>query len=181
MKKLLYAFCAVLFLSSANADILLSAGESHSMDLSDIDMWVIWSSPDYPHYNHYSFTLQFSEDLYDENTDDLRIRLYEDSEDTTPFLTLFEPGTIAWNLSVDPTYIKESNLGGSYWHDYTGRIEVEVISGSVQLDHLSVHFGPSGGAYHGQMDVVPEPSSFALLALSSVFVWKSRKFVRGRR
>ena len=169
--------CALIFIflsAITHADILLNAGETCTLDIGEIEDWVISASPDYPSYDHYSFTLSFSSDLYDSSSDDLRIRLYEETSDTTPYLTLLKPGTVAANFSTEPAQIGQFQVGGSLWHDFTGKIEVEVLSGSVQLDHLSVRVGDSV-VFRGQMDVIPEPSSLALLAVGAGALYRYRR------
>ena len=138
--------------------------------------------PDYPPYNDYSFTIGFNNDLYDSNTDDLRIRLYEEPTDSTPYLAIFDPGQIAANVFTSPTYVKQTQASGTLWYDYTGKMEVEVLSGSVQLDYVWIQLGPGGGSFTGQIDAVPEPNasiSFCSWSMWNIFLQKTKTSNQG--
>ena len=50
----------LVLLSSTHADIVLNAGQTFILDISDISVWTAWSSPDYPPYNDYSITIGFN-------------------------------------------------------------------------------------------------------------------------
>ena len=140
--------------------------------MSAISNWVVSASPDLPSSQYFSFTFQFSSDLYDSENDDIRIRLYENSSDETPFLTLFEPDQLVdtLNLTVTPSIISKL----TYFRTVE-RIDLEVLNGSVLVDHVYLGRGESNVGWATNMDAVPEPSSAILLVVGAGILYRYKK------
>lgn len=176
MKTKICLLASIVLLACSHADILLTSGQIYTLDISEISEWVAWSSPDYPSYNDYSFTIGFNNDLYNSDTDELRIRLYEEPTDTTPYLTQFEPGQLALNILSSSNVISQTSTFGTLWHDFTGKLEVEVYAGRVQLDYVRIGLGPGSSSLTAQVDAIPEPSSFGLLVIGAgLLVYRHKK------
>lgn len=168
--------CGTLLISITNADVIVGAGETYTLQFNEFPYILASASPGYTPYNDFSFTLGFnSADLFDDGIDDIRIRLYEDPLDITPVYTLFEPFVLMPNLTKLPQRVSISSVSGSLWYDYTGKIEVEVLSGSVQVDYINIDLNPGSSSLYTSFDAIPEPNTFALLIIGSGALYRYRK------
>ena len=175
IKSVLIAL-ATLFLTAIDiyADAIVSPGNPYSLVSNNL-LGVADVSPGYPTYNLTSFSIFFSDDLYQSPPDNLRIRLYENPEDITPIYTIFGPDQNAPNLTVTSTRIFMNRARGTLWHDGTGKIEVEALEGSVKVEHLFLDIGISGISYTNYIEAIPEPSSLALLLIGAGALHRYRR------
>lgn len=148
------------------ADVIVTPGNPYSIERSDL-LGVASVSPGYPTYNQTSFSLFFSNDLYQSPPDDLRIYLYENPGDASPVYTIFGSSQNAPNLTISSTMVQMHRAPGTLWHDGTGKIEVEALSGSVNVDRLFLDIGITGTSFTKYMEAVPEPGSLALLLVGA--------------
>jgi hypothetical protein len=162
----------VLPLTQSVADLALGSGDTYTLNMSDLSSWVISASPDLPSSQYFSFTFQFSSDLYDSESDDIRIHLYESSDDEIPFLSLFEPAQLVdtLNLTVTPSIISKL----TYFRTVE-RIDLEVLSGSVLVDHVYLGRGENHVGFATNIDAIPEPNSVALLIIGGAGVFYTRR------
>jgi hypothetical protein len=159
------------------AGVLLGPGDTYTYPFTSLqDVAAI--SPDLPAYDDYTFELHFSGILYSKPPDDIRIRLFEDLEGSVPVHEIF--GESVPNLSVSPSRIRMYRVPGTLWFDRTGRIEVEVIAGSVNVDHLFIDLGPGQASYSSYIEAVPEPGSATLLLLGAAALIQHVRARRGR-
>lgn len=162
----------VLTLTRSNADLALDSGDIYTLNMSDLSNWVISASPDLPRPKYFSFSFRFATDLYDSERDDIRIRLYENSSDETPFLTLFDPNQLVdtLNLTVTPSVI-----GKLTYFRTVERIDLEVLRGSVLVDHVYFGRGENHVGFATNIDAVPESHSAALLIIGGAGVFCRRR------
>ncbi len=77
--KIKFGILALILMATAShSDIALNDGDIYTLDISEISNWVIWASPDHTPYDDYSYTIRMKNGSYDYESDDLRIRLYEE-------------------------------------------------------------------------------------------------------
>jgi len=157
-------FLLALSRSSSYSDWLLGPGDTYIFSFTSLPE-VVSVSPGLPVYDDYSFTVVFSGNLYYKPPDDIRIRLYEDPDDLVPVHDIF--GESVPNLSVTPSNISILEVPGTLWFDRTGRVELEVLEGSVNLHHLYIDLGPGQVSYSSYIEVVPEPGSLPLILIGT--------------
>jgi len=153
-----------LSLSGSYSDLLLGPGDTYIYSFISLPN-VVSISPGLPVYDDYSFSVVLSGDLYYKPPDDIRIRLYENPGDIIPVHDIF--GESVPNLSVTPSNISILEVPGTLWFDSTGRIEVEVLEGNVNLHHLYIDLGPGPVSYSSYIEVVPEPGSLTLVLIGT--------------
>lgn len=163
---------------SSFSDLLLGPGDTYVYSFSMLPD-VVSVSPGLPVYDDYSFTLSLSGDLYNKPPDDIRIRLYEDPADLVPVHNIF--GESVPNLSVTPSNITIFQVPGTLWFDRTGRVEVEVLAGSVNVHHLYIDLGPGQISYSSYIEAVPEPGSLALTLIGAGGLFQYRRRKHGKR
>lgn len=161
----------------ACGDVLLEAGETYTFRFMTLEA-PPWPSPGLPAYDDYSFALNLSAYLYNNPPDDIRIRLYEDPDGAVPSHDIF--GENVPNLSVMPSRIAITEVPGTLWFDHTGRIEVEVITGSINITHMNIDLGPGQLLNSAYIEAVPEPGSLALTLIGAGGLIHYRRARRGR-
>ena len=159
----------IIPLTQSVADLALGPGDTYTLNMSDLSNWVISASPGLPSSQYFSFTFRFESDLYDSESDNIRIHLYESSSDETPFLTLFEPGQLVPNLTVTSSTISQL----TYFRTVE-RIDLEVLNGSVLVDHVYLGRGENNVGFATNMDAIPEPSSAVLLVVGAGVLYRYR-------
>jgi len=146
------------------SDVMLGPGETYTYSFTTLQD-VLGASPGLPAYDDYSFTLSLSGNLYNNPPDNIRIRLFENPSDIVPVHDIF--GGSVPNLSVSPSKIKINQVPGTLWFDRTGRVEVEVLAGSINIDHLFIDLGEGQLSYSSYIEAIPEPSAMALLLIGA--------------
>lgn len=177
MKKNLI-LCGLILLigipSKGFSDFIVNPGETYTLTFTNLPL-LTDVFPGYPTYDQSSYHLYFSGDLYQNPPDSILIRLYEDPADISPLYSIFGPSANAPNLSVSPTKISMTYAPGTLWHDGSGRIEVEVLAGSVNIDHSYFDLGFNSISHTAYVEAVPEPSSLALLVIGSGALYRLRR------
>ena len=130
-------------------------------------------SPGLPAYDDYSFTLALRDNLYNNPPDNIRIRLFEEPGDVSPVHNIF--GESVPNLSVSPSQITMFQVPGTMWYDRDGRVEVEVLAGSINVHHLFIDLGEGQASYSSYIEAIPEPGSVALMLVGSGFLCGYRR------
>lgn len=159
-----WAASVLVAASSTLADVMLGQGETYTYRFMTLEA-PPWLSPGLPPYDDYTFALNLSGDVYNKPPDDIRIRLFEDPDGLIPDHEIF--GESVPNLSVSPSRIAMTEVPGDLWFDYTGRIEVEVLAGSVNITHMNIDLGPGDQFYSSYIEAVPEPGSLAMLLIGA--------------
>ena len=160
------------------AGVMLGPGETLTYTFTSLPE-VVSISPDLPAYDDYTFELHFAGDLYNNPPDDIRIRLFEGLSDVIPVHTIF--GESVPNLSVTSSRVRIYRVPGTLWFDRTGKIEVEALAGSVNLDHFLIDLGPGQISYSSYIEVVPEPGSLALTLIGATGLMYYRRIRNGKR
>lgn len=145
-------------------DVMLGPGETYVYSFTSLPE-VVWASPSLPAYDDYSFTLALSGDLYNNPPDNIRIRLFEEPGDASPVHNIF--GESVPSLSVSPSQIMIAQVSGTMWYDRDGRVEVEVLAGSINIHHLSIELGEGQLSFSSYIEAIPEPGSVALMLVGS--------------
>ena len=178
MKKLwMGLLTAAILAPSAFSDVMLGPGDTYTYSFTSLED-ALGVSPGLPSYDDYTFELHFSGDLYNNPPDNIRVRLFEDPGDTAPVHNIF--GESVPNLSVNSSRIRMWRVPGTLWFDRTGRVEVEVLDGSVNVSHMFIDLGPGQASYSSYIEAVPEPGSLALALIGAGGLLQYRRVRRSR-
>lgn len=158
----------VLVLAAApmvgKSDVMLGPGDTYTYSFTQLED-SIWLSPGLPPEDDYSFKLYLSGQLYNNPPDNIRIRLYEEPDDLVPEHTIF--GESVPNLTVKSSQISMIEVPGTLWFDRTGRVEVEVLAGRINVDYMIIDLGPGLSSSSAYIEAIPEPNSLALAFLGT--------------
>ena len=140
------------FSPSANAQTLLSEGQSYDFSFSSLSLSSVSSEP-----FGWFVDVSFAIDLV-ESGEILRIELLEDSNADAPFASTtpvgLPMGATSWGFGT--------TLPSPEWDDLQGIVRFRMESGSVGVNTIEVTKYLSGDSY-SQTFVIPEPAATAML------------------
>jgi hypothetical protein len=159
--------CLLLFSADpGDCSIILSAGDSYSLEFTSLDYFGPYTGPD---YNYAAIGLAPASQV----STQFIFSLYENS--------INEPYITSWTESV----ILEFGLHGFYfsngsmkipWQDMQGIFYIEMLSGAMALDSLYAAAIIDGDVYHHVFRPVPIPGSLVLLMSGLFPILASRPF-----
>lgn len=156
------------FSPSANAQALLSEGQSYDFSFSSLSLSSVSSEP-----FGWFVDVSFAIDLV-ESGEILLIELLEDSNGDVPFASTtpvgLALGSTSWGFgSIDPS---------PDWDDLQGIVRFRMEAGSVGVNSIQVTKYLAGNSY-SQTFVIPEPASAAMLLVGTALSLVVRRhFIR---